>query len=419
MVALLSTSLAAHAEDPPASRITLQAAVQQAMARYPTAETAEIDIRRSEALVKEARAGILPTLNANGLYTRLDSDRVQTIPGSAPRTLAAVDTISANLTLTVPIIVPQRWAPWSHAKDNVDVFKATAVDVRRQVAVATARAYLSVLVQRRVLEVSVLARDTAKAHFDFAHQRFVGGVGNRLDEVRAAQELATDEASVQSSRAAVARSREALGVLVATEGPVDGMDDTVLPAPPDLNAALGGTKTRSDVRVAESKTEAARHTVRDDWTDYSPYLVGIAQPFYQNPASLTVPATGWQAQLVLTIPLYDGGLRYGLADERRANLDSARVVVDGTLRQARSDVRTAFETMERADEGLTASRSAARLAGEALELATIAYRAGATTNLEVIDAERAARNAELQAAVAEDNARQARLDLLYSSGRFP
>lgn len=419
ILALLSTSVAAHAEDPPTARITLQAAVQQAMARYPTAETAEIDIRRSEALVKEARSGILPTLTANGLYTRLDSDRVQAVAGAPSRVIAAADTVSANLTLTVPIIVPQRWAPWNHAKDNVDVFKATAVDVRRQVAVATARAYLSVLVQRRVLEVSVLARDTAKAHFDFAHQRFVGGVGNRLDEVRANQELATDEASVQTSRAAVARSREALGILVASEGPIDGMDDTVLPAPPNLNTALGGTKTRSDVRVAESKTEAARHTVRDDWTDYSPYLIGIAQPFYQNPASLTVPVTGWQAQLVLTVPLYDGGLRYGLADERRANLDSARVVVEGTLRQARSDVRTAFETMERADEALTASRSAAHLADEALELATIAYRAGATTNLEVIDAERAARNAELQAAVAEDNARQARLDLLYSSGRFP
>jgi outer membrane protein TolC len=75
--------------------------------------------------------------------------------------------------------------------------------------------------------------------------------------------------------------------------------------------------------------------------------------------------------------------------------------------------------MERADEGLAASREAARLAHEALDLATIAYRAGATTNLEVIDAQRVARNAELQAAVAEDSARQARLDLLYSSGRFP
>ena len=41
------------------------------------------------------------------------------------------------------------------------------------------------------------------------------------------------------------------------------------------------------------------------------------------------------------------------------------------------------------------------------------------TFLEVIDSERAARDAETQAAVAEDAARQARLDLLAASGRFP
>ena len=62
---------------------------------------------------------------------------------------------------------------------------------------------------------------------------------------------------------------------------------------------------------------------------------------------------------------------------------------------------------------------AARLANEALRLATLAYIAGATTNLEVIDAERQARDAETQEEVAADNARQAQLDLLAASGRFP
>ena len=39
--------------------------------------------------------------------------------------------------------------------------------------------------------------------------------------------------------------------------------------------------------------------------------------------------------------------------------------------------------------------------------------------LEVIDAERRSRDAETAAVVAEDAARQARLDLLAASGRFP
>ena len=75
--------------------------------------------------------------------------------------------------------------------------------------------------------------------------------------------------------------------------------------------------------------------------------------------------------------------------------------------------------MLRADQALTAARDAARLAQRAMELANIAYQAGATTNLEVIDAARSARDADTAAAQAEDLARQARLDLLVASGRFP
>ena len=54
-----------------------------------------------------------------------------------------------------------------------------------------------------------------------------------------------------------------------------------------------------------------------------------------------------------------------------------------------------------------------------VELAELSYRAGATSNIEVVDAERRAREAETAYAVAEDASRQARLDLLAACGRFP
>jgi outer membrane protein len=75
--------------------------------------------------------------------------------------------------------------------------------------------------------------------------------------------------------------------------------------------------------------------------------------------------------------------------------------------------------LKRADESLVLTRDAATLAREALELAALAYKAGATSNIEVVDAERRAHEAETQVAVAEDSARQARLDLLAACGRFP
>src|SRR6185503_910244 len=104
--------------------------------------------------------------------------------------------------------------------------------------------------------------------------------------------------------------------------------------------------------------------------------------------TLVQPLTGWQAQLILSVPIYDGGLRYGLQRERKAAADEARAAVEGSLRQARADVRTAFEEMRRADESLAAAQKAAVLTHQALDLANLAYKSGAATNLEVTDAQR-------------------------------
>jgi outer membrane protein len=150
-----------------------------------------------------------------------------------------------------------------------------------------------------------------------------------------------------------------------------------------------------------------------------PTLSGQFQPFFQHPATLTQPETGWQAMLVLTIPLLEGGLRLGQMREREAIAAEARAQYDGLLRQTRSELRVAIETIRRTEEVMHSAQAAAELAHQGLDLATLAYGAGATTNIEVVDAERRARDADSAVVVAEDNVRQARLDLLVAAGQFP
>ena len=396
------------------SRITFADAIKRALASNPSARIADEEIRRARGLMEQARSSSLPTVYGTATYTRLDSDR-----GTPPTAVAAVNVLNANALLTVPIIAPKSWAQWSHAKENIDVAKANAEDIRRAIAINVGRAYLTIVVQKRLLETSTRARDTAKAHFDFAHDRLVGGVGNKLDEVRAAQELATDESSVQTANVSVVRAREALGVLVGLDGPIDNADEITPTTEPPLADALNATTKRTDVIVSEKRVRAADHVTRDNWTDLSPYLTGNFQAFLQDPATVSLPASGWQAQLILTVPFYDGGFRNGQWHERDALASEAKETLEATLRQAKSDVRAAYESVQRADDALKSARDAARLSQQALDLANLAYRAGATTNLEVIDAERRARDAETQAAVAEDTARNALLDLLAASGRFP
>jgi len=401
---------------PPISspKVTFEEAIRRAMERNPNSEIAMQEIRRSTALAEQVRANWLPTLSANGAYTRLDSDRV-----FGGNVMTYRDTLTGNITLTVPIIQAHSWAASARANETVDLAKLSAIDAKKQIAITTGRAFLTVIAQRRVLESSVNARDTALAHEQYAKSRLEGGIGNRLDAVRAGQERASSDALVQTQTLALERTQEALGVLLGESSPVDVVE-TNLPEPPTLAAALSeAEKYRSDVIAQRQRVEIARKAVRDDYTDYLPLVSAVAQPFLQTPATPTVPGAGWQAQLILAIPLYDGGARYGLAHERAAVHEEEKVRLDGMLRQARSDVRISFEGVRRADAALVEAREASKLAAEALSLAQDAYSAGTTSNLDVIDAERRSLDAATGAAVAEDAARQARLDLLFASGRFP
>ena len=59
------------------------------------------------------------------------------------------------------------------------------------------------------------------------------------------------------------------------------------------------------------------------------------------------------------------------------------------------------------------------IARQVVDIVNISFRAGAATNIEVIDAEGRARDADTAVGVAEDTLRRARLELLTSVGRFP
>lgn len=396
-------------------QVTFAQAVERALATNPQALAGEAEARRAEAGVEQVRAQSLPTVVGTGSYTRLDAER-----RLGDRVAAGQDQLSANVAVSVPLVAFGRWAQWSRAKESARVSRAQVDDVRRQVAVATARAYLSSLGQKRLLAAAERARDVAREHVTFASQRYAGGVGNRLDELRAGQELAASEAQVEAAAGAQARLKENLGVLVGAEGPVDVAEEPTLEGAPDETDSVAESQERRyDVKAAKARVEAAQASLGKSWADYAPLLVGVFQPFAQDPPSLVQPKTGWQAQLVLTLPFYDGGLRYGLRKERQATVDLSRAQAEGLLRQARSEVRVAFAQILHADEALAAARRSATLSAQALELANEAYRAGSTTNLEVIDAERRARDASTTVAVAEDAARQARLDLLVAAGRFP
>lgn len=386
--------------------VSFRSALTLARTRSVNVAIAEADVARATALVKQARAASFPTLTGNGTYTRLDGDRV--ISG---RVAQGANSLSLNVNVTVPIVAASRWGAWKRAEDGVDVATSQKRAQERDVVLAAGRAYLAVLLQKKALLVSERARDVAKQHLAFADARERGGVGTRLDVVRATQEVEATEAQLGQSRLALVRSEEALGTTLGVDQAVEAAEEPALEV-----ARAGDLRERLDLRAQARDVEAKERATHDAYRDYVPTLSASFQPFYQNPATITLPETGWQAQLALSVPFFDGGLRDGQDRERGALLSQARARYEDALRRARSEVRVAETTIEEAGKIVERARTSVALAREAAELAQVAYTRGASTNLELMDADRRARDAESQLALAEDAVRQARLEWLGVTG---
>ena len=131
-------------------------AVRRALASNPTVQQAAADILQAEALALQVRSQSLPTIAAAVATNVIDP--ITRFSGSAisPRTQAVT-----TADMFVPLVVPARWAEWSHAEDQVLVSQRGADDARRQIGVATGEAYLAIIAQRQVLELNERARDTA------------------------------------------------------------------------------------------------------------------------------------------------------------------------------------------------------------------------------------------------------------------
>jgi len=412
------TEAGPDAEDPPERdlpRVTLQAALAEALEHELRVHVSRAEIERAHGLVQSARAGFLPTLTGRLAYTRLDNDRK-----AGNNVLSARNQEAADLTLSVPIFAPKAWNDTGFASDSVRVAELSAAEVRRAVALAAAQAYLTVLAQHRSIEVTQRALDNANAHYQYAHQRFTGGIGNQVDDVRAAQEVETNQAALSSAAAALYAAQESLGYVLGRKNPVDVERSFDLPAAPQLMEGLSSADAqRPDLASNRAALRAQQNLVDDNWAEFAPLLLAQFIPGLRDPGTATQPSAAWQLQLVLTVPFYDGGARYGTLTQRRAELAQRKAELDAALRRVSSEVRVAYEAARRADASLLAARRAANYAAQALRFASQAYEAGASTNIEVVDAERRARDADTAVVIAEDAARQARVSLLAATGRFP
>ena len=396
----------------PARTVGFDEAVQQAVAKNPTVAGAATAIARAEALLQQSRAALMPTVTANVANVTYNAER-----GFEDTVTQPQSQFQFGAAASMPLLAPEARARITQGRDQIEVAALATAEVRQQVSVAAAYAYLGVVAARRQVEVNERAVESARAHLDFAQKRLEGGAGSRLNQLRAAQALSRDEAQFEHAQFALRQAQEALGLLLAEDGPVDAGPEPTFAVPQNADGQAGWLADRPDVQLQARTIEAAERVWRDSWKTWLPTAAVTFSPQAVAPASIFAPSRTWQLSLNLTQRVFD---RRPAADKalRQVALSQAMFARDDIELRARSEERIARQALGSSERVLAASRRAAEQADEVLAITTAAFEVGATTNLEVIDAQLSARDAATAAAFAEDAARRARFELLVATGRF-
>jgi outer membrane protein TolC len=394
--------------------VTFEEAIARALERNPTVAIAATQIARADVLVQESRAALMPYAEMRMSNVTLDSSR-----GFNGETFQPRNQFFFTPSVSVPILALWRRSIVDQARDQIEVANKTVAEVRQQVAVATAEAYLQVIAARRQLEIDQSALETARAHLDYATRRLEGGIGSKLNQARAAQTVEITLARIEAVRILLRRAQEALGVMLAEDGPVDARGEPVFEQVTSVTEAEWAA-ARPDLQLQAAVRRSSERVIKDAFKDWTPTASLSFAPTLVGPAGVFQPARTWSLNFAVTQPLYKGGLRRNL-DARLADVSlTESTLAETRIRiEARAEIRMAQEALAGAERAEANARRAAEYAREVLKITSTAFEVGATTNLEVIEAQQSARDSETAAALAEDATRRARLDLLVALGRFP
>ncbi|MCU0647810.1 MAG: TolC family protein [Gemmatimonadaceae bacterium] len=287
---------------------------------------------------------------------------------------------------------------------------------RQQLAWTVAQAYFRGVIAQEARTTATRRREALEALAAFDSVRVQEGAVAEVVVLRA--QLEADRARVDEARAITedARAREALARLIGRGtdalGALAGLTAPEALAPLDSAPAMIATalRYRADVqarrdalREAEARDRAETRGVLPEWQ-------------LQGGSKRTAGLTTAQLGVLVPLPLFH---RNGAARERaRGELR----VAEAELRDAEARVRGEVLAAVAAYESLRAARPerASTVGIRGSDVASIvrtAYREGAATLVELLDAERAEADARLTAVQWIVDLHRARLDVAYARGQ--
>jgi len=439
--------------------ITLDDALALARSHNRDLRAARERIVEAEAGVAQARAALLPTVSAQGRYTRnykeVDFDAIafaqptfdvanairmatsnpaeaQAIADVVQRDQAALSSqptvviqklnqLDGVVNGSVPLVSPPAYYGLSAAQSSRDASAAGFRVTESGVLLSVAQAYFAAAGTDELVVARQDAVKVATETFDVARARVAAELANQVESTRAETALVRAQQDLAEAENSRGQAYRALATLIGTREPILVEAVKTLPAEPGaVEALVGEARTRRPEIAAERATiAAAEANARAGAWRWSPVLSAFGFLRGQNYTGFSGDKYAWGVGLQLDWLLYDGGVRDAQRHIAESQRREAEARLDLLADTVSDEVANARGTLETSRKAVGAAERAEELARETLRLVRAQYEAGTARQLDVLQAQDTLVGAEVALAQAHFNVALADLQLRRASGEFP
>lgn len=387
--------------------------VEQALANNIDISIAVARVEEARALFRAARGQTLPSvdLEVEGLRERSVSPFLT--PASQTAGVAQVQ-ISYDLDLFGRL----RNATEA-ARASLLATQAAQDGVKLAVAASASAGYIGL----RTLDASLaVVRDTLVARersLKIAQRLSSSGYATRLELDQAEAEFYSTEQLIPTLQLAITKQENALSVLLG-ENPREierGVELSAL-ATPSVPAMLPAEllRRRPDIAQAEQSIVAADRSLDSARAAFLPDISIGATGGYVDSTLIADPIGLFSVGGSILAPIFEGGRLRAQADAAAARRDQAAYLYRKVALNSFREVEDALATFQRTSEQEQALRQQRDALARALVQATNRYRAGYTSYLEQLDAQRGLLSADLSLVQASSDRLSAVVNLYQALG---
>jgi multidrug efflux system outer membrane protein len=288
---------------------------------------------------------------------------------------------------------------------------------------SVASSYLQLRQLDLALEISRRTLASNRETFRLARRRFDQGVISELDVRQFESEVASPAASVAQLEGLITQTENQLSVLVGRNpgGIPRGRPLTEvlsqLSVPSTVPSAL--LQRRPDVRQAEAELHAATARIGAAKANLFPIPVIIADygTYSSNADDLFKKSSEiYQILAGVSMPLFTGGKVGKQVGVARARAEQSRYRYEQTVLTALQEVENAIAGVRASRNQVAAQQTQVDALRRALRLAEMRYQSGASSYLDLLDAQRSLFGAELSLAQVQGSQAAAAVELYRALG---